>query len=286
MATRPIVWCRKLFFILGLLAVDNLTMSAQVRDTSSTLGNIEDQVRSDVKVVLADGLDYLSAPLRFSATDWMWTGAFLSATAGLTSADLWARNTAQRNPPSHFSATMLDAGRDYGSVLILLGASGGVYFLGIAFHDKGLLTTGRMMGEGVLLAGASRLSMGILTGRSRPYSEKGPHFFMPLRFEDVHHSMPSGHAAFAFTISTVLSNRLANPFLSVGLFALAGITGVSRISEDQHWLSDVVAGGVIGTVTGMYVIAREKARSSSAKSGNTGFRFIPRADGFSVMYVF
>ena len=63
-----------------------------------------------------------------------------------------------------------------------------------------------------------------------------------------HNSFPSGHTATAFMTASMLHKEYGwrSPWLSIGGYTAAAVTGVSRICNNRHWLSDVVAGAVVG----------------------------------------
>ncbi len=63
-----------------------------------------------------------------------------------------------------------------------------------------------------------------------------------------HESFPSGHAATAFMAATMLHKEYGwkSPWFSIGGYTVAAATGVTRIMNDSHWMSDVVAGAAIG----------------------------------------
>lgn len=63
-------------------------------------------------------------------------------------------------------------------------------------------------------------------------------------------SLPSGHMATAMLSAYVLNKEYGHksPWITVGGFACAGITGFSRVKNDRHYLTDVVAGAGIGLV--------------------------------------
>ena len=63
-----------------------------------------------------------------------------------------------------------------------------------------------------------------------------------------YNSFPSGHTATAFMAATMLHQEYGwrSPWFSIGGYTAAAITGVSRICNNRHWLSDVVAGAGIG----------------------------------------
>lgn len=61
-------------------------------------------------------------------------------------------------------------------------------------------------------------------------------------------SFPSGHTATAFMTATMLHKEYGwrSPWFSIGGYTAAAVTGASRIMNNRHWMSDVVAGAAIG----------------------------------------
>jgi undecaprenyl-diphosphatase len=85
-----------------------------------------------------------------------------------------------------------------------------------------------------------------LTGRRRPCQIE-PHCWATLLPPDQF-SFPSGHTMTAFAVAIPLS--LFYPTLTIGLFFCALSIAMSRILLGMHFLSDVVAGALIGTALG------------------------------------
>jgi undecaprenyl-diphosphatase len=85
-----------------------------------------------------------------------------------------------------------------------------------------------------------------LTGRRRPCHIE-PHCWAKLLPPDKF-SFPSGHTMTAFAVAIPLS--LFYPDLTIGLFFCALSIAMSRILLGMHFLSDVVAGALIGTALG------------------------------------
>ena len=68
------------------------------------------------------------------------------------------------------------------------------------------------------------------------------------RPDGEHRSFPSGHTATAFMTATMLHKEYGwrSPWWSIGSYTVAAYTGVSRMMNDKHWMSDVACGAAIG----------------------------------------
>ncbi|MCO6026100.1 phosphatase PAP2 family protein [Prevotella cerevisiae] len=66
-----------------------------------------------------------------------------------------------------------------------------------------------------------------------------------------HQSFPSGHTATAFMTATMLSKEYGylSPWVSVGAYSAATVTGLMRMANNKHWLSDVMVGAGIGILS-------------------------------------
>lgn len=83
----------------------------------------------------------------------------------------------------------------------------------------------------------------IVVGRARPDFFINTGFYGCSFFEGFHHnfrSFPSSHAAIAFGIAYLLNKR------SLILYLIAALLTSSRLLLSAHYLSDVVAGALIG----------------------------------------
>ena len=63
---------------------------------------------------------------------------------------------------------------------------------------------------------------------------------------------PSGHTATAFLAATILHKEYGmtrSPWISVGAYTLATATGVMRVLNNRHWISDVLSGAGIGILS-------------------------------------
>lgn len=98
-------------------------------------------------------------------------------------------------------------------------------------------------------------------------------------------SFPSGHTAQAFTAATFFYKEYGKryPWLSAGMFAIAGTVGTFRVLNNRHWISDVIAGSGIGilSVELAYLLGEKKRTGKegrqamvfpSYQNGVVGFR--------------
>ena len=98
---------------------------------------------------------------------------------------------------------------------------------------------------GILGLAGVVLAIKFLVRRERPQGEWGSIY----RNTDPH-SFPSGHAARAFLIAVVAS-ALAPTWMILLLWIWAPLVSLARVSMGVHYLSDVIAGGVLGAFVGL-----------------------------------
>jgi len=106
-------------------------------------------------------------------------------------------------------------------------------FAGQTYYDK---ENGIPAFEGFILGGVVTHSTKLLIGRERPDSHTKT-------------AMPSGHTQAAFSIAASMTEsygwKVGLPFWCMGVF-----TGLTRLADNAHWLSDVVAGATVGAFFG------------------------------------
>jgi hypothetical protein len=148
--------------------------------------------------------------------------------------------------------------RDWGKVgkmmpVALAGAAAGAVALG----DTRMQNIGLISLESI--AGAAALSIGTkrIIGRARPTDELGP---WKQTADKSNASFPSNHSAVAFAAVTPFAQEYDAPWL----YGLAAVSSMGRAASRQHWVSDVVGGGVIGYAIGSWLWKAQ--RTPDAKS--------------------
>ncbi len=86
-------------------------------------------------------------------------------------------------------------------------------------------------------------------GRQRPsYSGNGdPWVFKPISFNGEWQSFPSGHLTHITAIAAAFAEEADRPWTTALGAGAVAFTGWQRLYRDQHWMSDVVGGMIIGT---------------------------------------
>lgn len=175
-------------------------------------------------------------------------------------ADQAVRDAVRGSGPQGSSA--LEAVAGYGNPY----GSPGVLALSAVLYGGGLLTkrpviaaTGLRGLEAIAVSGLVTATLKGMAGRKRPaISPDDPGSFAWLRGMREggdYQSVPSGHstAAFAFATATYLEVKRRAPrharWVGIVVYGSAAATAYGRMHEDRHWLSDVVTGAGIGSVT-------------------------------------
>lgn len=100
---------------------------------------------------------------------------------------------------------------------------------------------------GLAAAGAVNGITKMVVGRARPRLDEGARTFRPFNLSNAWQSFPSGHTVVGFSLATAVSEHYRHPLVRVPAYGLASLVAWSRVHEDEHWVSDVVAGALIGT---------------------------------------
>lgn len=125
------------------------------------------------------------------------------------------------------------------------------------FYDQ---ENGLMHARAIALTSVNHLIIALIALRERP-GNRGD--YLPFKS-----SFPSGHAASAFASATSLSYAYGWK-AGVPAFLIASSISIARISENAHWLSDIVAGASLG-----FIWSRASYRMKEEKDNNH-FNFIP-----------
>lgn len=118
------------------------------------------------------------------------------------------------------------------------------YLGGRALDRPGLTAASARVATTFVIAGAAAEALKLAVGRVRPAdSAHETDQFQPF---SGHDSFPSGHATLAFATAAALDCETASRWVPRVAYPLAGLVCWSRVHDDRHWTSDVVAGAALG----------------------------------------
>jgi len=175
-----------------------------------------------------------------------------------------------------------------------LGITGAFYLGGLLFKDKKAIETARLTLMTFIHTGIVVQLGKHLAGRQRPSWDNGKDhwagpagFFKRYKEGEISHydAFPSGHTITIFGTATVVAEMYKKTiWVPVLSYSLATMCGLSRVTEDTHWLSDVFLGAVLGYAIGKYVVKKRN------RLGKSKLNIYPVAHsqqiGINIQYVF
>ena len=146
-------------------------------------------------------------------------------------------------PTPYLDDGLRDLSRAANKSVLWMAVAGGLAVVGGRRERRAALT-----GIASIAAASLLVNVGVkfLARRDRPDRQEGPEDrYVPMPTST---SFPSGHSASAFAFAQGVSS--VAPALSVPLHAAAAAVAYSRVHTGVHYPGDVVAGSLIGIVTG------------------------------------
>jgi membrane-associated phospholipid phosphatase len=133
--------------------------------------------------------------------------------------------------------------------LVNVSVPAGVLAAGIINNDKGTRQ------DALYIASSSAVNFFLTTviktiiRRPRPFN--GRRIKINAVYQPHSTSFPSGHSSSAFTTATALSQVYNKWYVIAPAYLYAGAIGYSRMYLGVHYPTDVAAGAVLGTATGL-----------------------------------
>jgi membrane-associated phospholipid phosphatase len=136
-----------------------------------------------------------------------------------------------------------------GAVYTVIPIDAGFYIAGAIIDDPKARETGVLGAEALLDGLIVQEVLKPIAGRSRPNATRDRQEW----FEGGA-SFPSGHAIESWALASVVAHEYSHkkwvPFVAYGL---ASVVSTARFAAQQHYASDIVAGGAMGWFIGRYV---------------------------------
>jgi membrane-associated phospholipid phosphatase len=231
---------RKILLSLLVLFISESSLLAQKRYNLSQFGH--------------ETVDFIKEPSKWGGNDWlklgmMGAGSFIL----IETVDQPARDLALKDR-SYIYSVPVEAGRIWGELYSPIALFAGFAAHSLITNDNSTRKIAYEVGQASLYTGAITLILKTVIGRVRPYMNEGISSYHPFSFRDDYHSFPGGHTATAFVLSTVLSRNAGPTWLKILAYVPAVFTPISRVYQDQHWMSDNFYGGALGYFVATWVV--------------------------------
>jgi len=205
-------------------------------------------------------VDFLKQPTNWEGEDWLKLGIISAGTFLLIqTVDQQVRDAAKKDQ-RYFKSIPIEFGRIWGEGYTPILLSAGFSLHSALANDIRTSKVAFEIGQATLYSGAVIFLLKTAFGRSRPYTDEGITSFSPFTtiFSGHNKSLPSGHSAVAFVLSTVLSRNANTDFLKGLAYLPAALTLISRVYQDHHWVSDTFLGAVLGYLIATWVVDQHK----------------------------
>jgi membrane-associated phospholipid phosphatase len=214
-------------------------------------------------LLLDDFKQQALSPLDIKGKGWATGAALTATTVGISFLDKpiqrWAVTLRNNNPNSEdISHTITNIGGNYEVITFL-----GVATYGFVFKNPKLRTTTVLATQAYITSAFWSTLFKTLSGRSRPTSfdlndpKNTPTFYGPFNSSKYvgNSSFPSGHATLAFAAARVYAMEYKNiPIVPIVSYGVASLVSLSRITENRHWATDIVAGALLGFACGTQTV--------------------------------
>ncbi|WP_312438185.1 YjbH domain-containing protein [Janthinobacterium sp.] len=196
-----------------------------------------------------------------SAPDWLKASALIG---GVVVSSALSDKPVDRFVKKHQNSTSFRNWDKLGKAMpfALVGAAGAAFALG----DERMQNTGLISMQSVAAATGLALVGKYAIGRARPDEDRGPWTSVGEGKKRSDASFPSGHSAIAFAAVTPFAKEYDAPWL----YSVAAVGAAGRVVGRKHWVSDTVAGGILGYAMGTWLWNAQRDQSKSGLSINPG----------------
>jgi membrane-associated phospholipid phosphatase len=203
-----------------------------------------------VKQFLRDEANLWTSPLRIKTDSLKWMVPLGIATAGLLKTDRNVSGELREDQrilaPSHNVSQL-------GSYPLFL-TPVALIVLGRATNDARTVHAGGVALQAVMHSALIVQALKASTNRERPDKTRGDGGFW-----DGGKSFPSGHAMASSAFAAALADQYSDKkWIGIGAYSLAAAVGISRVTGQNHFPSDVLIGSSMGWLIGHYISRHHK----------------------------
>lgn len=211
--------------------------------------------------------EFVVTPLKSLGKPFSFKKSFLTKAGLLTTgviissfADKWIQERAQDSQKSLLQKVS-DETTILGNHFVAPGIAAVLAVSGFIKNDNYLANTGIQAIEAFGVSAVFTLGTKMVFGRHRPYDEETNEVFTDNKsfkgigwHDKVNQSFASGHSTAVWSVSTVIAHRYDNLFVQSVAYSTASLVSLTRLYNNNHWFSDVVAGSLIGYFSALSIL--------------------------------
>lgn len=206
----------------------------------------------------------VASPSSWGAGDWLKFSLIVGITAAVVDEDEDVQGWVQ-NHRSASTDRIARLAKPLGNGKYTLPALGTLYCYGSFFESERARRTALLGVESFIITGIFTETIKHVSHKHRPSSESldDPLWDGP-QVTRANLSFPSGHAASAFAVATVVASQYGdNALVPPLMYGAATLCALSRVNDDTHWASDILLGSAIGHLTAKVILGLQGAKDKS-----------------------
>ncbi len=193
-----------------------------------------------------DPVNLLTRPAFWDGEQWVTFGVEAGITGALFPLDNTVRDLVRDNRTASLDDGLNTVRSITGGGTYFFAASAAVFGSGLVVQNEKLADSGFLAFESVAYAGGLEEGIKFVAGRERPNSARNQYQFQGPGGHSFNSSFVSGESTVAFAFASSVSEVWQNPWVTWPLYMFASAVGAQRITDNKHWLSDVVGGAFLG----------------------------------------
>ncbi len=222
--------------IYGSFALETPEKTADGTDASSGhRASVLAELRDDISYLVGEP-DFYAVVGALAIGPRVFDSAFKNESPELT--EMWGA--------SNFADQFFELGEGMGSAAFPLSASAICYSVGKVRHLSAAESFGRDLLCAQAINGLITVSLKGGINRKRP--------------DGTCYSYPSGHTSTAFTSAGVIDHHFGHLW-GLTAYSTATYVGLSRLQENKHYLTDVIAGAILGSYVA-YKVTHKRGKTS------------------------
>ena len=246
------------------------------------------------KAIIQDQGKIWTSPIRMQKKEFIFWGSVLTTTGLAIIYDKDIYNEIKYFQSKHNWVSDVSPVVTFGGDNIFnLSTCAAFYLGGHVFGNKKAVRTGEMAFQSLIHAGIIVKAGKLFFGRQRPSYQMGiddwhgtsgavNQFLSNPKTEPVskYDAFPSGHTIAIWSVATVIAKQYNNIKVVPPIcYGFATIVGISRVTEDTHWISDCILGAALG-----YSIANLTIKTRANNRLTILPNFSQKGTGLSLLY--